>query len=317
MKPSYLEAHNTGRLGKISEQAFAYLESCNICPRQCRVNRINGQLGYCKIAVMPKVYSFMSHHGEEPPISAKFGSGAIFFSHCNMSCAYCQNYEFSQMGEGREVDFSGVADMMLQLQDAGAHNINLVTPTHIMPQILKSLGIAISKGLNIPLVYNTGGYELSEMIKLLEGIVDIYLPDIRYGDIDAAKKYSDAPDYPEYNRKAVKEMHRQAGIAKINKDGIIEKGLIVRHLVLPEGISGTEEVMKFIAEEISTDTYISLMSQYAPYHKAAQFRELSRRVYYSEYQGAKAVMERYNLHNGWVQESGGLERFAGVNIKPA
>lgn len=233
-----------------------------------------------------------------------------------MACAYCQNYEFSQSGQGREVDSSEIAGFMLQLQGMGCHNINLVTPTHVMPQILKALQSAIAKGLNIPLVYNTGGYELVEMIRMLEGIVDIYLPDMRYGEIKMADKYSCAPDYPQLNQTAVKEMHRQVGIAKINKNGIIEKGLVIRHLVLPENISGTEKIMKFIAGEVSTDTYISLMSQYRPYHDAAHFKELSRRISYQEYEAAKSIMKKYELHNGWTQESFGLERLAGVNIKP-
>lgn len=315
-QPSYLNSYNSGGLKKITEEAFASLEYCQICPRKCKVNRLKGQTGFCRTGLNARVCSFMPHHGEEPPISGANGSGTIFFSNCNMACAYCQNYQFSQSGEGREVDFNEIAGFMLQLQEMGCHNINLVTPTHVMPQILKALGAAVIKGLNIPLVYNTGGYELVEMIKLLEGIVDIYLPDMRYAEAEMAGKYSSAPDYPELNRAAVKEMHRQVGIAKINKTGIIERGLIIRHLVLPDNISGTNKIMKFIAQEISTDTYISLMSQYQPYHKAAQFKELSRRIFYQEYEEAKSAMEKYGLYNGWTQESFGLERFAGVNIKP-
>jgi len=234
-----------------------------------------------------------------------------------MSCAYCQNYEFSQLGQGREVEFEELAGFMLKLQDEGCHNINFVTPTHIMPQILKSLEIAINNGLHIPLVYNTGGYELPEMIRLLEGIMDVYLPDMRYASNDLALKYSNASDYPEYNRAAVKEMHRQVGIAKFDKEGIINSGLIIRHLVLPNNISGTEEIMKLISEEISPETYISLMSQYLPYHRAKEFPDLARRLKESEYKKAQEIMHKYGLYNGWVQESYGLERFAGVNIKPS
>jgi putative pyruvate formate lyase activating enzyme len=233
-----------------------------------------------------------------------------------MACVYCQNYEFSQSGEGREVDFEELAQFMLELQDTGCHNINLVTPTHVMPQILNALSLAIAKGLKIPLVYNTGGYELKEMIKLLDGIVDIYLPDMRYGNDAEAIKYSSAPDYTIYNRESLKEMQRQVGAAQINEEGIIERGIIIRHLVLPNSVSGTEKIMKFIAEELSKDTYISLMSQYSPYHRAFEFKEISRRITYQEYEAAKAAMEKYGLYNGWTQDGHGLERLAGINIKP-
>ncbi|MDD5238716.1 MAG: radical SAM protein, partial [Candidatus Omnitrophica bacterium] len=279
--------------------------------------RLEIELGFCKTRLKPKVCSFLQHHGEEPPISGSRGSGTIFFSYCNMNCAYCQNYEFSQTGNGREVGFEELAQMMLELQKMGSHNINLVTPTHVMPQILKSLKIAVSKGLNLPIVYNTGGYELPEMIKLLEGIVDVYLADMRYGTSDMSLKYSNAPDYPKYNQDAVKEMHRQVGVAEFDEEGIIKRGLVIRHLVLPNGISGTDKIMEFIAGDISVDSYISLMSQYIPYYKASEFKEISRRITIREYEDAKKSMQKCGLYNGWIQESGGLERFAGVHIKPA
>lgn len=316
MYPAYLESYNSARLKKITEEAFKILESCSLCPRKCKVNRFKGELGFCQTGFLPWVCSFMPHHGEEPPISGINGSGTIFFSHCNMACVYCQNYEFSQLGQGREVGFEELADFMLQLQNMGCHNINLVTPTHIMPQILKALNHAIGKGLKIPLVYNTGGYELPEVIKLLDGIVDIYLADMRYADSDAATKFSAAPDYPQYNQASVKEMHRQVGIAKIDDEGIIKQGLIIRHLVLPNSISGTDKIMEFIARQLSKNTYISLMSQYLPYYKASDFKEISRRLKFQEYIEAKQIMQKYGLSNGWIQESYGLERFAGVNIKP-
>ncbi len=316
MYPAYLESYNNGKLKSIIDNAFKLLESCCICPRRCKVNRLNDERGYCRIGLQPKVCSFMPHHGEEPPISGTRGSGTIFFSGCNMSCAYCQNYEFSQLDEGKKVEFEKLAAFMLQLQDMGCHNINLVTPTHVMPQILKSLEIAISKGLKIPIVYNTSGYELPEIIKLLDGIVDIYLTDMRYGDNNMAARYSSAADYPELNQAALKEMHRQAGVAEIDDEGIIKRGVIVRHLVLPNNISGTEEIMKFIQRELSKDTYISLMSQYLPCYKANELKEVSRRITYEEYADAKSAMEKYGLYNGWTQEGRGLERFAGTNIKP-
>jgi len=258
----------------------------------------------------------MCHHGEEPPVSGKKGSGTIFFSYCNMGCVYCQNYEFSQLGKGREYEFAELAQVMLNLQESGCHNINLVTPTHVLPQILKALEIAIEGGLNIPLVYNTSGYESAKTLKLLEGIVDIYLADMRYADSAISQKFSHVPDYPERNREAIKEMQRQVGIAEFDKEGLIRRGLIIRHLVLPNQVSGTDKIMQFIARDISEDTYISLMSQYLPYYQASGFPEISRRLKNGEYEEAKKILEKYNLLNGWIQESYGSERFAGVNIKP-
>lgn len=314
---SKVENCRSSVLKKAFTEAYGKLESCVLCPRQCRVNRLKGEKGFCRTGLKARVCSFMLHHGEEPPISGQKGSGTIFFAECNMACVYCQNYEFSQLGQGgRELSAEELAGLMLRLQQMQAHNINLVTPTHVMPQILEALLIAVPKGLSIPIVYNTGGYELSEVVKLLDGIVDIYLPDMRYADKGLALKYSGAPDYPKYNQEAVKEMHRQVGIAKINASGIIERGLIIRHLVLPDNISATARIMKFIAGELSADTYISLMSQYFPCYQADKFPEISRRISLEEYSQAQEAMQRCGLHNGWVQESGGLERFAGINIKP-
>lgn len=316
MQPAYLESYKNGKLNRLAEETFKMLQSCSICPRRCKVNRLKNELGFCKTGLKPKVCSFMPHHGEEPPISGEQGSGTIFFSNCNMACVYCQNYEFSQLGQGREAEFEELADFMIELQNLGCHNINLVTPTHVMPQILQSLVIAINRGLKIPLVYNTGGYELPEIIKLLDSVVDIFLPDMRYADSCMANKYSCAPEYSDYNQAALKEMHRQVGIAKIDNKGIIKSGLIIRHLVLPDNIAGTDKIMEFIAKELSPDTYISLMSQFFPYYKAFQFKEISRRITHEEYEDAQKAMQRYGLHNGWTQESYGLERFAGINIKP-
>jgi len=315
MRPSYLELYNSGALERVAEKAFGLLESCVICPRRCKVNRLKEELGFCKIGLLARVYSYMPHHGEEPPISGTKGSGTIFFSGCNMACAYCQNYEFSQLGEGRQVQADELARQMLELQQLGCHNINLVTPTHVMPQILKALNIAASLGLKIPLVYNTSGYELAGMLKLLRGIVDIYLTDMRYADNEISIKYSNAPDYPKYNQESTKEMQRQVGVAQFDDNGTILRGLVIRHLVLPDNASGTERIMKFIAEEISGESYISLMSQYTPYYRAHEFKELSRRLSYQEYVEAKSLMHKYSLYNGWTQDSGGLERFAGVYIK--
>ncbi|MFA5118246.1 MAG: radical SAM protein [Candidatus Omnitrophota bacterium] len=317
MYPSYLNAYHNGSLQKITESAFAMLEACSLCPRKCGVDRLKGRTGYCKTGLLPQIYNFLAHHGEEPPLSGEHGSGTIFFSRCTMSCAYCQNFEFSQEGKGKSFSYDELAQIMLDLQDRGTHNINLVTPTHVLPQILKALLIAVPQGLKLPLVYNTSGYERPEIIKMLAGIVDIYLPDMRYAEAKNSKKYSNAPDYPKYNQAAVKEMHDQTGTARFDEHGIIKHGLIIRHLVLPENISGTEKTMKFIAQEISPDTYISLMSQYRPYYKAAAFKDISRRLTCEEYESAQKIIQRHELENGWIQESFGLERFAGVNIKPA
>ncbi|MDO8489690.1 MAG: radical SAM protein, partial [Candidatus Omnitrophota bacterium] len=307
--PSYLNAYKSGRLNKIIEQLFCSFESCQICPRRCKINRRDGKTGFCKTVKLPKIYSFMPHHGEEPPISGTKGSGTIFFSHCNMGCVYCQNYEFSQLGAGREYTFEQLAKIMLKLQDLGCHNINLVTPTHVLPQILKSLELAIPQGLKIPLVYNTSGYEMGQIITSLDGIVDIYLADSRYGENSIAKELSQAGDYVEFNQEALKQMHSQVGIAQISDDGLIKKGLIIRHLVLPNQFSSTDKVMKFIAGELSQDTYISLMSQYLPYYKASGHPKINRRLKASEYEEAKQILEKYHLLNGWIQESYGQERF--------
>lgn len=313
--PSYIEAFRKKRLDKVIEQLNQMLASCSLCPRNCKTNRINNETGFCKTGFLPKVYSFMSHQGEEPPISGTHGSGTIFFSNCNMGCIYCQNYEFSQLGQGKEVSFEELSGFMLKLQELSCHNINLVTPTHILPQILSALRIAIAQGLRIPLVYNTGGFELAKVIKLLNGIIDIYLVDMRYGESKMAQKYSSAHSYPKYNQEAILEMRRQIPKDEFDKNGIMRRGLIIRHLVLPNNISETEKVMRFIAEELSTDTLISLMSQYLPYHKANEDTQINRRLKLKEYEEAKNIMEKFGLSCGWVQDSFGLERFAGVNIK--
>jgi len=317
MQPVYLETFRSGKLAETAGRAFNLLGSCVICPRKCGVNRLDNRKGFCKTGLKARVYNFMAHHGEEPPVSGENGSGTIFFAGCNMACVYCQNYEFSQAPcPDREADDRELANIMLELQNMGCHNINFVTPTHVMPQILKALLLAVPEGLKIPLVYNTGGYELPEMIRLLDGIIDVYLPDMRYASREAALKYSGAPDYPDLNAASLKEMHRQAGIAKIDKSGIIEKGLIVRHLVLPDGIAGTGEIMRFISGGLSRETYISLMSQYMPCYRSGEFPELRRRITREEYRRAQDDMDRSGLHNGWIQEAGGLDRFAGTNIKP-
>jgi putative pyruvate formate lyase activating enzyme len=315
--PAYFKTAKSGKLKKVASALFDSLKSCVLCPRLCSVNRLDNKTGFCKTKKLAKVYSFMAHHGEEPPISGNLGSGTIFFSHCNMGCVYCQNYEFSQLGKGKEYTTDQLAELMLNLQSLGCHNINLVTPTHVLPQILMSLELAVTQGLKVPLVYNTSGYELAETIKLLDGIVDIYLADMRYADSAISQRLSKAIDYPQCNQAAIKEMYRQVGQAEFLASGVMKKGLIIRHLVLPNHCSGTDKIMQFIAQEISEDTYISLMSQYLPYYQASGFSEINRRLKAQEYEEAKKILEKYNLSNGWIQESYGAERFAGVNIKPS
>jgi putative pyruvate formate lyase activating enzyme len=285
------------------EAAWQLLESCRVCPRECGVNRLkNDKLGFCRSGLNPIISSVSPHHGEEPPLSGARGSGTIFFANCSLKCVYCQNYPISQMGNGAERSIGELACQMLYLQEQGCHNLNLVTPTHFMPQILKALGIARERGFSLPIVYNTSGYESVETLGLLNGIVDIYLPDMRYSGNAAGMKYSIAPDYPEINRAAIKEMYRQVGNLVLDEQGIAKQGLIIRHLVLPGNIAGTEGVMKFLAEEISKDVSISLMSQYFPAHRAREFKDLNRRITTEEYEEAYQIMLKYGLENGWVQE---------------
>ena len=293
------------------------LKNCAICPRRCGVDRIGGKAGYCRALYNPIVYSYLAHHGEEPPISGVKGSGTIFFSHCNMKCLYCQNYYFSQLDKGEEVTIGKLADMMLALQSKGCHNINLVTPTHYIPQILMSLEIALERGLDIPIVYNTSGYELAETIKLLDGIVDIYLPDIRYSDNEAAKKYSDADRYVEFNRAALKEMRRQVGDLETDEAGISKKGLIIRLLALPNNVSGTEDTLRFIKKELGRNSYLSIMSQYYPTFRAWDFSDISRGITPEEYKNVVDEAYLLELNNGWLQEgpANADPGFMGTNIK--
>lgn len=285
------------------EAAYALMEECKLCPRECGVNRLrNDKLGFCSSGIDAVVSSCAPHHGEEPPLSGTKGSGTIFFANCNLRCVYCQNYPISQLGHGVKRTPGELACQMLWLQEQGCHNLNLVTPTHFVPQILKALAVARERGFRLPVVYNSSGYDSVKTLKLLEGVVDIYLPDMRYSDNDAANRFSLAQGYLEVNRAAVQEMYRQVGNLVMDGDGIAKRGLVVRHLVLPNCISGTEEVMRFLSEEISKDVYVSLMSQYFPTYRAAEFKELSRRITPKEYEEAYLSMESHGLRNGWLQE---------------
>ncbi len=298
---NYRKLYESGELEKRIEKAYKLLENCSLCPRRCGVNRRKGETGFCKSGEELEVSSFHSHFGEEPPISGYGGSGTIFLTHCNLRCLFCQNYPISHLGNGNKISTQELTQMMLSLQKRGCHNINLVTPTHFIPQILSGFSQAVERGLNIPLVYNCSGYENVETLQLLEGIVDIYMPDLKYGTREAGEKYSSAPDYFEIAKKAMKEMHRQVGDLRLNKEGIAQRGLLVRHLVLPNGQAGTRRVFAFLAEEISSHTYISIMSQYFPAYKAQEFKELNRRITRQEYQQALDIVKQLGLERGWRQ----------------
>ena len=244
----YQELYRSGELRERVERARDILKNCELCPRCCRVDRLGGEKGMCRIASEALVSSYGPHFGEEAPLVGRGGSGTIFFSYCNLRCMFCQNYSISQLGQGRVASKGEVAKMMLALQERGCHNVNLVTPTHVAPQILEALEIAVGLGLSVPLVYNCGGYESVETLKLLDGIIDIYMPDMKYSDEMNARRFSGVKDYPEVNRAAVKEMHRQVGDLQIDERGVARRGLLIRHLVLPNGVAGTEGVVSFVAE---------------------------------------------------------------------
>ena len=292
---AYQQLYESGELRARVEKARAILESCEICPHHCRVNRLAGEVGRCHTPALAIVSSCGPHFGEEAPLVGRYGSGTIFFTWCNLRCVFCQNYTISQLGEGEEVTKEELAGMMLHLQARGCHNINLVSPTHVVPQILEALEIAVAKGLSIPLVYNSGGYDSLETLKLLDGIVDIYMPDMKYSDEGIAEEYSGIKDYPRVNRAAVKEMHRQVGDLKIDEQGIASRGLLVRHLVLPNRLAGTYEVVGFLAEEVSKNTYLNVMAQYRPCNKASQFPLLSRPITRQEYMEAVEMAVRQGL----------------------
>ncbi len=295
--PAYIELYQSGELEKRVNNALEYLKKCVICPRGCKVNRWEDEKGECGIGRFAVISSFGPHFGEEPPLVGRYGSGTVFFSGCNLHCVFCQNYEISQLLEGTKVDPLTLAEIFLEVQKIGCHNLNLVSPTHVVPQILESLLIAIPKGLRLPIVYNTGGYDSLLILKLLDGIVDIYMPDAKYSDSDKGKKYSDIEAYFENSKKILKEMHNQLGDLVIN-NGFAIKGLLIRHLVLPWGISGSFKILDFIAEEISLNSYINIMDQYRPCYKAYSFPELSRRITHREYQEVVEYAKKLGFKRG-------------------
>lgn len=279
--PSYLNLSKSEIRERV-DNLLGLLEECRVCPRNCGVDRVSGKKGFCKVGYYPMVSSYSPHFGEEDVLVGVRGSGTVFFTGCNIACVYCQNYQISQLMRGVEVDFETLANMMIKLQELGCHNINFVTPTHQVPQIVKAVEIAIEKGLRVPLVYNSSGYDSVEVLKLLDGIFDIYMPDIKYSRDEFAVKYSYAYNYFEIVKSAVREMYRQVGDLVV-ENGIAVRGLIVRHLVLPERIAGSYEVLRFLAEEISLNTFINIMDQYRPLFKAYKYDELSRRIYPDEF----------------------------------
>lgn len=293
--PSFIEGRKSGELKRKGMAAFRLLEECTICPRNCRVNRLQGELGYCRTGRNAIVSSYGPHYGEEHPLVGRAGSGTVFFANCNLGCIFCQNYDISHQGKGHEVTPDVLASVFMKIESFGCHNLNLVTPTHVVPQILEALEIAVEKGFSLPLVYNCGGYESTEVIRLLEDIVDIYMPDIKFMDDDVAYSLTGAESYPECARNSVKEMHRQVGDLVLDEDGIAIRGLLVRHLLLPEFLSGTEEVFRFLSEDISMNTYLNVMDQYYPCYLAGNHDILSRRITPREWRDAVEMARRMGL----------------------
>ncbi|UCG28752.1 MAG: radical SAM protein [Bacteroidales bacterium] len=294
-KPVYIETSRRGLLRERIRLARDILTECRLCPRECKVNRMEDESGICKTGRRAVVSSYSPHFGEESPLVGFRGSGTIFFTHCNLLCNFCQNYDISHEGRGEEVSETILAEMMIHLQDIGCHNINFVTPSHVVPQILTALEIAIGKGLQVPLVYNTSGYDKVEVLRMLDGIVDIFMPDFKFWDPGISKETCNAPDYPEVARQAIKEMHRQVGDLKVDNLGIALRGVLVRHLVMPYGIAGTKEIMNFLSKEISSGTYVNIMPQYRPCGNAWQDSKLARSLTPGEYHEALEIAKKEGI----------------------
>jgi len=293
--PKYIKAKSRGLLSKKIKQFTAIMTSCTLCPRQCKVNRTKEEKGYCSTGKKAFVSNFSAHFGEEPQLVGDKGSGTIFFSNCNLKCIFCQNYDISVNGTGQEVEDESIASIMLYLQKIGCHNINLVTPSHVVPQILKALDIAVDYGLNIPLVYNCSGYESIDTLRILKNIIDIYIPDFKFWEPNISKIYCHAWDYPQIARKAVKEMYDQVGDLKVNRAGLACSGLIVRHLVMPGNLDGTHHILKFLKEKISSHTHVNIMSQYHSMGEASKIKELSSPLTPEEFRKAQHMANKFNL----------------------
>jgi putative pyruvate formate lyase activating enzyme len=296
--PAYGKLESRGLLAGRIEEAYSIFEECRLCPRQCGANRLKGEHGYCHAPARVKIYSAHPHYGEEVSLTGRKGSGTIFFSNCNLRCVFCQNWPIAIEGQGRGFEDDQLAQMMLYLQESGCHNINLVTPTHVMPNILNATRLAYRSGLKIPLVYNTSGYERVEILKILDGIVDIYLPDMKYMDSEKAAKYSSgAADYPQVTKAAVLEMHRQVGVHQMNDQGIATRGLMIRHLVMPNQVAGTRQFVKWVADKLTKSTYVNIMHQYHVDYKAYEYPEIWRAITAEEYLQAMAWAEEFGLTN--------------------
>ena len=297
-EPAYKKLERRGQFSQRIKDAYAIFENCTLCPRECGVNRAKGDVGFCRAPVQPVVYGAHPHFGEEMPLVGNGGSGTIFFSNCNLRCLFCQNWPISHEGEGKVLRDEDVADMMMKLQKMGCRNINLVTPTHVMPNILNATRIALKKGLTLPLVYNTSGYERLAILRLLEGIVDIYMPDMKYMDPQKAAKYSaGASDYPEVTKKAILEMQRQVGELMVDGRGVAVRGLLIRHLVMPNRVAGTEQFVQWVAENLPKSTYVNIMAQYRVEYKAFEYPEIGRGITAEEFLEAMEWAEQYGLTN--------------------
>jgi len=295
IEPSYLKLYGEGGLSGRIEKALNLLESCSLCPRECGVNRLEGDEGFCKTGRRAKVASYNAHFGEESPLVGRHGSGTIFMSSCNLLCSFCQNCDISHLNEGVEVNPDQIAAMMIQLAERGCHNINFVTPTHVVPQLLEALIVAVEQGLTVPLVYNSGGYDKKETLEILDGIFDIYMPDFKFWDEKWAERYCNTPDYREAAKIAVKEMHRQVGDLVMDDQGIAQKGLLVRHLVMPHDIAGTKDVLNFIAKEVSMETYVNVMDQYRPCADAHRDEFINRHLTTQEFKEAMDTARKAGL----------------------
>jgi putative pyruvate formate lyase activating enzyme len=301
-EPSFLKLHRSGELRKRGESLWQLMENCELCPRMCGANKLKGEKGFCGAGSKLMVSSFRPHFGEEKSLVGQYGSGTIFMTHCSLRCVFCCNWEISQGGKGQKQSLEDLANIMLALQEQGCPNINLVTPTHYSPQIVLAIDIAAGRGLRIPLVYNTCGWERVEILKQLDGIVDIYLPDFKYADSRMASIYSSGADsYPELTKKALLEMHRQVGVAMPEKNGLMQRGLMIRHLVMPNGVSGSKEVISWIAAHLPKNTYVNIMSQYMPLFKAGKYPELNRRINKNEYAEVVQWAKKQGLTNLDIQ----------------
>ena len=297
-RPAYAILEEEGKFAQKIEEAYSIFEDCHLCPRQCGVNRKKGEKGFCRAPLRSVVFSAQPHFGEEISLVGKYGSGTIFFSNCNLRCVFCQNWPIAHEGRGKEIEDEDLAKLMLYVQETGCHNVNLVTPTHVMPNILNATRIALKKGLRLPLVYNTSGYESLEIVKLLDGIVDIYMPDMKYTDDGEAAKYSaGASDYPEVTAKAIIEMDRQVGKLLIDGRGIALRGLMIRHLVMPNRVAGTEKFVKWVAKNLPKSTYVNIMPQYRVEYKAYEYPKISRGITVHEFLEAMDWAKEYGLTN--------------------